>query len=364
MSFSADVATWLANINTDVTTKTAPSSITPANVGGDYATLKGFAGAGNLLEQLEALISASGDLDAVLTLGNESDLTVNIKNAGLEFKTEHAYNGIATIHDPSSSPTDYPVTFIGRLSGYNVLYLRDAFGYFGYMGAGALTADRKVLLPDEGNGVGLGATLVTHTTKDAITVTSGTDIATYGKNIATIDDGSGNVSSFTPTYHDVVSTAGTTLDVFTMYKNKLEYVFTNSIGSISYVKTLHTTATTPSGSATYDQYLPEGNGVLALLSDVTAANNFTYALATDANYTVPSTHIFIELPATTAPRNIVMPTATAGAQITIANLSSNVGDWTFTGTVVKDASGATLSTLNVTTTFTLIGNGTIWRRIN
>lgn len=102
----------------------------------------------------------------------------------------------------------------------------------------------------------------------------------------------------------------------------------------------------------------------AMTSDIAAASNFTYALAPDANYTVPGTHMFIELPVTTAPRNIVLPPPTAGAILEFGNLSPNVGDWTFTTVTVQDCAGFALTLLNVSSGYRLMGNGVIWRRMN
>lgn len=228
---------------------------------------------------IAATVVSGHDLDATLTLGNTSDLDVIIDKTGAEgeFRTLHSYNGTATEHDGTGLPSPYPVTFIGRLSGNNVMYLRDAFGYFGYMGSGTLTADRKVLLPDEGDGTGLDATLVTHTTGDPITVTNSTYTGTYGDASAVITDGSGSTSSMFSTYVEAAYTAGTELDRLNLYPTKLEYKYTNSVGPISKTSYLHFDR--PSfTSGTQNLWFPSAtNDTLAVKGDITSFGNFATA---------------------------------------------------------------------------------------
>lgn len=137
-------------------------------------------------------------------------------------------------------------------------------------------------------------------------------------------------------------------------------------------------AITNAPDATADDYVVGVRSALGVYTDykytmaqladyigtLTVITNFTYALATDANYTVPGTRMFIELPVTTAPRNIVMPSPTAGATMAVCNLSTNAGDWTFTGSAVRDAAGASITTLGVTSTYNMIANGITWRVID
>lgn len=135
-------------------------------------------------------------------------------------------------------------------------------------------------------------------------------------------------------------------------------------GTSNFNAKFHGEPRTGSLSADRNLYPPDASGTIALTSDIAAASNLTYAVATDANYTVPGTHMYIRLPATTAPRNIVLPTATAGAVLEFANLSTNTGDWTFTGATAKDCSDIAIGIINATSGYRLLGEGTIWRRVN
>lgn len=260
--------------NTNITTKTGAGSITPRNVGYSDDSIMA------IMYSLAGLTGAAGDLDAVLTLGNTSDLDVVIDKNGLEgeFKTKHMYNGCQVIHDPSGGGSEYPVTFMGRVGGNNVLYLRDAFGYFGYMGAGSLTADRKVLLPDEGDGVGLDATLVLHTTANPITVTSGSNTGYYDADSVKLSDASGNESYVLPYWMAVWNTAGTQKDVMVMDNNSLSYGFTNSVGTVSHTATLFFNRSSFTGTTNDSLWYPSArNDTLAVKGDITAMGNFATA---------------------------------------------------------------------------------------
>lgn len=232
-----------------------------------------------IMYSLAGLTGAAGDLDAVLTLGNTSDLDIEIVKNGLEgeFYTKHMYNAVQTIHNPSGGGSEYPVTFLGRAAGNNVLYLRDAFGYFGYVGAGSLSANRKVLLPDEGDGVGLDATLVTHTTEDALTVSS-TSTAVYGSASAHLSDNSSNGVDITPSSVTVMDTSGTTLNQMALASDNLSYAYTNSVGAVVHVASLVFSRPTFTGVTTQSLYFPSAtNDTLAVKGDITSFGNFATA---------------------------------------------------------------------------------------
>ncbi len=261
--------------NTNITTKTGARSITPLNVGYSDDSIMA------IMYSLAGLTGAAGDLDAVLTLGNRSDITIEIMDNGVEgeFYTKHLYNGCQVIHNPSGAGTEYPVTFMGRVGGNNVLYLRDAFGFFGYMGSGTLTANRKVLLPDEGDGVGLDATLVLHTTADPITVTNGTSVGTYDEGVMSIDDGAGSISSVYPTYMGAQNTSGTVVNRLKAYPYYQEYNYTNSIGSVTNTAKLRFDRTF-TGNDTSDIWFPNSThdgDTLAVKGDITSMGNFATA---------------------------------------------------------------------------------------
>jgi len=270
--------------NTNITTKTGSRSITPQNVGYSDDSIMA------IMYSLAGLTGAAGDLDAVLTLGNTSDLDIEIVKNGVEgeFYTKHMYNGCQTIHNPSGGGSEYPVTFMGRVAGNNVLYLRDAFGYFGYVGSGTLTANRKVLLPDEGDGVGLDATLVTHTTEDALTVTSGGNTGYYDADSMKMTDASGNASIAKANFYNVRNVAGTAGNAMTLSKDAISYAYSNSVGAVVHTSDLYFSRPYFTGITTQTLYFPSAtNDTLAVKGDITASGNFATANLT---FTANRTH--------------------------------------------------------------------------
>ncbi len=229
---------------------------------------------------IAATVVSGHDLDATLTLGNRSDLDVDIMKNGVEgeFYTKHMYNGVQTIHNPSGGGSEYPVTLIGRVAGNNVLYLRDGFGYYGYLGSGTLTANRKALLPDEGDGVGLDAHIVLHTTKDPITVTNSTYTGTYSYGAATIDDGAGNTTAMQSTYLEAANLSGTVRNRLNLYPTKLEYKYTNSVGSVTHTANLFFNRSSFTGTTNDSLWYPSArNDTLAVKGDITSLGNFATA---------------------------------------------------------------------------------------
>lgn len=173
MSFTADLATWLANVHADITIKTTPNSITPVNVGGDSATLHGLEGLNNLLTQLLGLITSAGDLQAVLNSGNVGDNTSSGINT-IQLLQSATDSGQLLL-EPSN-------VAIFNTSGSQVLIFdntgkirmhKPATAIDSIISIGPVTATRNIITPDEGNGVGLASTIVLHTTKDNISVING-----------------------------------------------------------------------------------------------------------------------------------------------------------------------------------------------
>lgn len=229
-------------------------------------------------------------------------------------------------------------------SGGGNLYLKDQVSNrLCFVSVLGLTAARTVLLPDEGGGAGVDDTLVIHRTKDPIYVDiGGGKMATVAHNIVKVED-TGNFASFGYNVVSVINAA----DGLGMFANSFSY---NNIASAFNTQLVFVA---PTANRTIQ--IPDESGSLCM--------KLTYALAIDANYVVSKNYLFVELPVTTAPRNIVMPAATAGAVVVVANLSGNAGDWTFTGVAVKTAAGLAVGALNVTVTYNLIGNGVNWRII-
>lgn len=266
--------------NTNITTKTGARSITPLNVGYSDDSIMA------IMYDLAGLSGAAGNLAAVTALGNTTTLLMKVFNSGAGYEASHAYNTYSLAAYPSSNA----LGSFGIDGGIAKLRLYStAAGYSTTIQGTGLTADRAVLLPDEGDGVGLDATLVTHTTEDALTVTDGTNVATYDKNVALIDDGVGNQSAVLPSYVVSEITAGTTVNNIKHQPTSFEYNYTNSVGSISKITTLHFER--PSfTSGSQDVWFPSAtNDTLAVKGDITAMGNFATA---DLTLTGDRTHNF------------------------------------------------------------------------
>jgi len=161
---SADIAAWRAYVAANFACSTfhcRTKTIEAAEADSLYG----------LLLRVEAAVSAAGDLQAVTDLGNAT--------------TNDIFLGTGTTGTPNEgwfiSPSgeiisgyDGLVETIGlrHTLGSTWLYLRDNGGFFGRLQSGTLSAQRTWLGPDEGDGSGLDATMVLHTTADPITVGS------------------------------------------------------------------------------------------------------------------------------------------------------------------------------------------------
>lgn len=182
------VDTNIAITNRNITTKTGARSITPLNVG--YAVDSAL----ELIRATAALVAGTGDLQAVTDLGPNT--------------TNDIFIGAGSVGTPSAgwlisasgqyfSGLDGTTENIGlrATTGSAWIYMKDAgSGEFARIKAGSITAARTALMPDEGDGAGLDATLVLHTTANPITVgtTAGQHIL-YGtstiqlKNVSTLN---------------------------------------------------------------------------------------------------------------------------------------------------------------------------------
>lgn len=167
MSYPSDVAAVKSAIHTAVTIKTAPNSISPTDTGGNMEATC------DLLTELYGLIGGAVALQGTLNAGNTANNTGgNVSSFTLSNSSNQ--NLIApdsvTIEDSGSVIQ----AALKVETGAGKVVLKDpASANQGKILSGALTGARSVLLPNEGNGVGLASTLVTHTTKDPITVSSG-----------------------------------------------------------------------------------------------------------------------------------------------------------------------------------------------
>ena len=191
MSFATDVAAFRAGNNTDITTKTAPNSIPPTVVG-SY-----FDQTGALLLELDALVGASGNLQAVTDLGNTTTDTIET-NGGAFLAIDPVYAGYISV---AARNIEFHSTGTPNAT----------------IALGGITANRGYLLPDEGTGSGTASTIVLHSTKDPILVTDPTtsDVTKMSGVEFTAGDLAGNQFSAGPSFSQVaspiVSTNGTIL---------------------------------------------------------------------------------------------------------------------------------------------------------
>jgi hypothetical protein len=199
----------------NITTKTGSRSITPLNVG--YAIDSALV----LIKAAYAAISAAGDLQAVTTLGNTTNQHIYISDAASRvFNTTNTLNGA-----------------YGQLQPNAVILNPAGSSYFGAVSAGAVTANRTILIPNEGDGSGLDAWVMLHTSAYDFTCTNGTFTNEYGQ-IVSLDDGAGNNELIEPGVITVRNTSGTEVNKVLYKTDMLEYVYTNSVGSVAHSSAL------------------------------------------------------------------------------------------------------------------------------
>lgn len=132
MSYSANLLANKAAVNTDVTTKTSPSSITPTDVGGD----------------IEALIDTiiTGDIDAVVSLGNTiNNQSINIKN-GLG-ATVIELNSTGNLVSKDGGSAAYTQLYCGASEPFRGLYWYDGT-HTAILQQPNLTSDRNYTPPN------------------------------------------------------------------------------------------------------------------------------------------------------------------------------------------------------------------------
>lgn len=170
--------------------------------------------------------------------------------------------------------------------------------------------------------------------------------------------GTGSVSA-APVYYDLFGGAQTwsASQLFNggiaVNTSNVSFTNTGNVGSI--------TAGTLTTGHTYT--LPDITGTFAMTSDITYATT----TATDANITISAARTFVTLPVITASRTLSIPSAStfSGKPIIIDNTNtSGTFTWSFTGAIVKDAAGNTLTTLTNGVVYQLLSNGTNFIKIN
>ena len=182
MSLLSDIAALRASNATDITAKTAANSITPIIVGGEFDTVC------DLLVEVNGLISSAGDLQAVTDLGNTTTDNIQV-------------NGSAFI------ATDLSDGHLIEVASRKIRFFTDYTPSGDLQFTPAPTANRGWLLPDEGNGTGIGSTIVLHNTKDPILVNDAAtrDVAKIAGNYFNCSDPTGNTYQAGPSYSQISS---------------------------------------------------------------------------------------------------------------------------------------------------------------
>lgn len=162
--FATRVATNRALLNTNVTSKTGSHSITPLNVG--YSIDSAF----QLMLSFSTL-TCGCDLQNILNNGNAASDASGVNSFTL---TSSSISRTLTVEPNGISIDDLGASQGGIYMQPNAtLFLKDAStSNLGKIRTGVISSTRTLLIPDEGNGVGLSSTIVTHTTKDSLLVGS------------------------------------------------------------------------------------------------------------------------------------------------------------------------------------------------
>lgn len=229
-------------------------------------------------------VSVAGDLNTVLGVGNTSATPVIMTNG--TYKTVLQYNSLSWFNG---------TTLLGEIDpnygGKYTMFFKDpSTSYYGLIQSGTQTASHSVLIPNEGDGTGLDATLVTHTTKDEIIVDAGgSSTGTYGDGSAVIGNGAGDECSINNTNIYAKITGATTVDQLTLDPTSLAYAYTNSVGSVAHIAYLHFDRPSFTGTSTQNIWFTSHDGdTLATLGDLataTGTNISNTSLRWNGNYT-------------------------------------------------------------------------------
>lgn len=142
-----------------------------------------------LMQQVYSAVTSSGNLNAVLTLGNTSAHPILINNG-----TDSCVitgSGISNYNYGSSTP----ITYLGSQSGTGELFIKNSSsGAYGFLKAISLTGNHVMLFPNEGTGIYPNDAAVLHTTSIPLTVKgSGTNVSVIsGTQFSTTDGVSTN----------------------------------------------------------------------------------------------------------------------------------------------------------------------------
>lgn len=224
---------------------------------------------------LNSLISSSGSLQAVTDIGSTTDNTMQVIDGGLV--TSHSHTGLVIANYPALS-TRASLAYDG---GDNLVKLKlytPSTSYSSALKVPSLTANREVVFPDEGDGAGLRSGIVIHTTKDPITVKVGNDSASWNYNGFDVTASAGSYLYGRAGLFSSGEASGTAVNDLALYKNKLEYTYTNSVGPVTHVATLDFSRSGLSGTTTQDiKFTKRDTGTLATLGDISTATGTNIA---------------------------------------------------------------------------------------
>lgn len=153
MSFPTDVATERAQINTDITSKVAANSITPANVGDNMDEIC------QLLLDLYALVLTAGDWESTLALNNIATISPYLTGGAL--------------YDVAGTGTERAQLAAGNL----LLWSSGGGGFYARLKSNVTTANKAFYLPDFASGNSADDALVTHKSNTPVVVEVGTNTA-------------------------------------------------------------------------------------------------------------------------------------------------------------------------------------------
>lgn len=180
---------------------------------------------------LNASISGTvGSLSTVTGIGNTTTTLMKVYNSGSSLEANHAYSGFTL----STYPGGNAWGGLAMESGTPRLRLySSAAGYSTYIQGTGLTANRGVLMPDEGDGVGLDSKIMLHTSADAFTCTDGTTYtAEYDKDNVHLSDNATHGLDITSQGWSVADSGATDFSVLSGSHENLNYTYYNSVGSV------------------------------------------------------------------------------------------------------------------------------------
>lgn len=251
--FNTQVTNWRSYNNTNVTSATTPHSVTPIKVGGGIGdSLAKYLIAEH--DSMLSMVSSAGDLQSVLNIGNTATNgggnVGSIVLSGAGGNTNNIFGNIMEISDGAYKSNIYnsrilianagsgtTLALLQQTSGAGTLTLSTATGFGGTILPTGLTGSRKYLLPDEptAGGVGIQSALVTHTTKDPISVIASGFTSTLNNNVVSTTDGINTAEMFAGTINvsnGTTSSTSSTNGIKTFDVSSGKFVLLSALGAI------------------------------------------------------------------------------------------------------------------------------------